>query len=284
MSISSQTIDDCALCLRRDILRLSHIIPRGCYRRVSMGERIAVNIVKDQAVLIQSQLKTPLLCKDCEDKFNKNGERYFLLQCLQPDHSFPLLDRAYFARHALNRISPTTAYWKAADLGIDHFKIAYFAASLFWRTFVAKEKLPDERISLDIGPVAAEALRKFLNLEAQDMPGVTIKVDVIEGIPGIPHDFRYNFALPQEIPNNLGVGVRFYTAEALGFAFSMISASDPDMLAAIYTNCFLHNNDHPLFVSQDMQKATVSRQEAWVRRSTPDKNLRAFQKSQDAVS
>jgi hypothetical protein len=102
MASKNLVVDQCPLCRRRDILKLSHIIPRGVYRRVSMNG-LSVNIVGGNATLTQSQLRTALLCEDCEQKLNKNGERYFLLNCLQSDASFPLLDRASLASHALPR-------------------------------------------------------------------------------------------------------------------------------------------------------------------------------------
>lgn len=273
-----RSVGECALCKRRALLELSHIIPKGCYRRVSLGSNLTVNIIRDKAVLTQMQLKIPLLCKACEDKLNKNGERYFLAQCLQADQSFPLFSRADLARHALISMTNGGAYWKAADLGIDYPKISYFAASLFWRTFVAKHKIPKERISLELDAHVAEALRAFLNEETHEIPGVMIKVDLINRIPH--HEFRSTFALPQEVPSpNFGSGVRFYTCEALGFAFTMTSATDPQMVSAMYTNCLIHNPDHPLFVSEQMTRAAAARQVAWVQRSTPTEHLSAYNKA-----
>jgi hypothetical protein len=264
--------------LRRDILQRSHVIPHGVYRRVSQHPKGSVNIVRDRAILTQAQLNVPLLCIDCERKFSKFGEHYFLGQCLQPDTSFPLLDRSLLARHALTPVREGTAYWKADQLGIDHAKIAYFAASLFWRTFMAKNKLPRERISLDLDSSVAEALRKYLNSERQDMPGVAIKIDVFERINGLPQDHRYCYAMPQEVPHQFGPSLRFYTAEALGFAFTMTTTTNIELVAAMNTNCFIHNPDHPLFLSKEMQQATAIRQAAWVSRSAPTENLRAFGK------
>lgn len=273
-----RSASECALCRRRTLVVLSHIIPKGCYRRVSLGDDRIVNIVRDKAVLTEVQLKAPLLCKACEDKLNKNGERYFLAQCLQLDQSFPLFSRADLARHALIPMTNGGAYWKAADLGVDYSKIAYFAASLFWRTFVAKDKVPRERISLDLDTHVAEALRAFLNLETQDIPGVMIKVDLIDRLS--QHEFRSTFALPQELrSHNFGSGVRFYISEVLGFAFTMTSATDPQTVLAMHTNCLIHNPDHPLFVSEQMTRATAARQVAWVRRSTPTEHLRAYNKA-----
>ncbi len=275
-----RSVGECALCKCRALLELSHIVPKGCYRRVSLGGNLTVNIIRDRAVLTEVQLKAPLFCKVCEDKLNKNGERYFLAQCLQADQSFPLFSRADLARHALISMTNGGAYWKAADLGVDYSKIAYFAASLFWRTFVAKHKIPQERISLELDAHVAETLRAFLNEEAREIPGVMIKVDLIDRIQH--HEFRSAFALPQELPtHNFGSDVRFYTSEALGFAFTMMSATDPQTVSAMYTNCLIHNPDHPLFVSEQMTRATAARQVAWVRRSTPTEHLRAYNKAHE---
>lgn len=271
-----QTVGECPLCKNVSSLADSHIIPQGCYRRIAFGEKSLVNIVKDTAILSQRQLKTKLLCHACEDRFNKFGERYFLLHCLQPDGSFPAFTRASLGSHALKLIGGDSGYWKADDVAIDYRKIAYFAASLFWRTFVAKSKV-DRSISLELDPSASEALRALLNRENDEIPGIMIKVDLIERIAGRSLDHRYCFGLPQEIPqHNFGPGLRFYTSEALGFAFTMTTTTDPELVSAMHTNCLIHNPDHPIFISQGMQQATFARQAAFVQKSTPTEHLRAY--------
>jgi len=49
----------------------------------------------------------------------------------------------------------------------------------------------------------------------------------------------------------------------------MTTSGDPDVISAMQTNCFIHNQDHPLFLSPEMQQATAVRQAAWVSKSTP---------------
>jgi len=271
------TVEDCRICKRRRLLRNSHVIPRGVYRRVQRDEKFSVNIVQRKAILSQAQLKAPLFCSDCEQRLSKRGEDYFLSNCLQRDGSFPLFFRAEICSPSLKAIRPQAGYWKADTLGADYEKIVYFGASIFYRTWAAKTKLPNHQISIEFEPTAGEALRAYLNEECQDIPNVALNVSLIPPVIGSPRDFRYAYSLPQEIKTHtLGSSVRFYTSECLGFAFTLVSSDDPGMISAMQTNCLLHNPDHPIFISSEMLRATVNRQINWVRNSQPTAHLRAY--------
>ena len=177
----------------------------------------------------------------------------------------------------MKAIRSRAGYWKADILGVEYEKIVYFGASIFYRTWAAKSKLPNRQISIEFEPFAAEALRAYLNEERQDIPNVALNVSLIPPVVGSPNDFRYAYSMPQEIrQHTLGSSVRFYTAECLGFAFTLVSSDDPNVVSAMHTNCLLHNLDHPIFISSEMQRATVNRQINWVRNSQPTEHLRAY--------
>jgi hypothetical protein len=81
---------------------------------------------------------------------------------LQRNGRFPLLLRTELGSVGFTRIRPSGGYWRSDQLQINYRKLACFGASLFWRTWAAKQKLPQERISIDLQPNVIEGLRDFL--------------------------------------------------------------------------------------------------------------------------
>jgi hypothetical protein len=115
------------------------------------------------------QLRTHLLCADCEDRFNKNGEKY-VMSWLRPrgaaNGDFPLLERLKVALpiHGSHALS----VYAADRIGIDTGKFGYFALSVLWRAAVKRWPMPDggstERVELG---GLEESLRRYLLSEAK---------------------------------------------------------------------------------------------------------------------
>src|SRR5438128_2473290 len=83
----------CRLCLLHRPLCMSHLAPAGGYKR--MRDTGAPN---PRPILIHGgiarstdfKIQDYLLCSECEELFNKNGERWVLNNCYQPDGEFPI--------------------------------------------------------------------------------------------------------------------------------------------------------------------------------------------------
>lgn len=111
-----------------------------------------------------SQLVDRLLCSECEDRFNKNGEQY-VLSWLSPrkaaQGSFPLFERLQLALPLHS--SPTLNAYRADSVGIDTAKFGYFALSVLWRGAVQRWRMPDGTLTqkIDLGELE-EPLRKYL--------------------------------------------------------------------------------------------------------------------------
>lgn len=140
----------CPLCDREEDLKLSHYIPRALY---------PANLVytnKSISGRITGQMKQYLLCADCEDRFNKNGENYVLKLIAPNKKHFPVLDRMKVAMPVPG--STRNAVYSSADLGVDTEKFGYFMVSILWRASVAEWMLPDKTVTKNItlgGPDAA---------------------------------------------------------------------------------------------------------------------------------
>src|SRR2546425_8654579 len=90
----------CKLCLKHDAaLVRSHLLPRSLYemaRTPSKKNSNPVMVTSKKVGTDSKQLWCYLLCKDCEQLFNKNGEDYVMRQVFN-GKDFPLLDRLKFA-------------------------------------------------------------------------------------------------------------------------------------------------------------------------------------------
>jgi len=276
MQIKSN-VGKCALCDQIRRLEKSHIIPQGCYSRLRDGAPFTVNVVGKSAFPSQKQLHARLLCKACEELFDKHGEKFFFRNCLQNDGSFPVFTRGIEHISELVTIGDQKAgYWPSASLGVPPEKLAYFAASLFWRTWAAKERLPRDRISIDLQPEVIEGLRDFLLSRSATIANAALVANLVGRTPQQSIDLRYVFSLPQEITrHDMGTDIRFYNTECLGFVFFLISAPEP-MLTYARTNCILHNESHPIFVGEGIQQGSIKRQYAWVGGSTPTESLKTW--------
>ena len=98
--MGKKVYDKCALCLQERELRKSHFMPSGFYKAIKgkKNDDIVNNLKNHNEVGYgDRQLTAHLLCDDCEDKFNKNGEKIAIKECYQYHYDkFELLDKANF--------------------------------------------------------------------------------------------------------------------------------------------------------------------------------------------
>ncbi len=113
------------------------------------------------ALTTSRQIHDCVLCGDCEQLLNKNGENYVISQ-MRGKHGFPLLDRL--------RVAPSVGsagnvrVYNGADIGVDTEKLAYFAVSVVWRAGVHKWRnlySNNSTYSIDVGPFL-EPMRQYL--------------------------------------------------------------------------------------------------------------------------
>lgn len=126
----------CKLCLQTRALQDSHYLPKGAYKRnraPGLKDSRPVVLSSDELVQSSIQLSDYLLCSDCEQKFNRNGESWVLANIPRDyGEKFPIVD-------ALNAEAPilddggTKLYAGANVKLLDMEKIVYFAMSIFWR-------------------------------------------------------------------------------------------------------------------------------------------------------
>jgi hypothetical protein len=106
------------------------------------------------------QIKDFLLCRDCEQRFSRNGERYTMTQ-VNRKGGFKLLQTL---ENSTNKRSAGgfTFYYQTSTLGIDRAKLAYFALSVFWRAAVhVWHRLEQTEPMIRMG-IYEEPIRKYL--------------------------------------------------------------------------------------------------------------------------
>lgn len=120
-----------------------------------------------------------LLCEACEDRINKNGERWVLLNNYRLDGPSPMY-RALCGAKADPKFRSGTIYSALQIPQIDINKLIYFGASVFWRASVAEWTMSGKKVQLiRLGAKYEEQFRQYLNGESGFPDNAAIWVAVV---------------------------------------------------------------------------------------------------------
>jgi len=131
------------------------------------------------AISTDLQVRDYVFCQECEDLFNKNGESWVLRNCSRHNEGFAI-------KAALNVESPVhvaenlTVYTAASVRGVNVSKLAYFAASMFFKSSVHEWKsgrTPPARIRL--GAKYENEIRSYLLGESPFPGNVFLWVSIV---------------------------------------------------------------------------------------------------------
>lgn len=154
----------CKLCLQDRDLRDSHLLPSAVWRLLNEprhGLRHPITMTEKVAVATSRQIHDYVLCGECEQLLNRNGEDYVISQ-MRGKRGFPLLERLRVAQ-SIGHAGSVRVYSGPA-LGIDTDKLAYFAVSVIWRAGAHKwRNLYSDKptYSISVGPFL-EPMRRYL--------------------------------------------------------------------------------------------------------------------------
>lgn len=127
----------CRLCRTPDVkLRDSHFMSAGFYKLARDDSRSNPNpvLVSEEISLLSSEQATAhLLCAKCEGRFNKGGETWVLKNCWHSETDFPLREALLPTMPSPLSLPDFTIFEARSASGVDADKLAYFAASIFWR-------------------------------------------------------------------------------------------------------------------------------------------------------
>jgi hypothetical protein len=164
----------CRLCLEPRELQQSHYMPAALYPRdqkLQYATRVGSGVVSHH-------MKAPLLCRDCEGMFDRNGESE-VLRHIAPKSvkRFPLHEKL---RLALPREDhPELSRFAGYDVGLDMDRFAYFTLSVVWRGAVHDWKLLDGTVRprMELGGFE-EPIRQYLSGRTQLPPDTAVIVIV----------------------------------------------------------------------------------------------------------
>jgi len=257
----SSTVEKCALCLQLKELCESHLLPKGNYRRlrgsspqITNGE--LVHVSSGKAWFSSKELKRPLLCFDCEQRFSTHGEKYFHAMCLQADGRFPLWERLRLSGGERQEM-PTTVSYDSRRLAEPYpVDLGYFALSIFWRASSIKwSASSDQRFELP--PEAKENLRQYLLGETALSDDIALFVNILSE-NNHPLDLRYVAYTPVKLPDGPGLpeGTSFYEFVALGVHFGLLVGRE---VRFAHDLCFIHGQLHKIFVSDELEDSLMNR-------------------------
>lgn len=219
----------------------SHYIPKGIYKRLRDKNETNPNpvvISKKGVVQTSRQTKAYLLCSECEERLNKNGEYWVLAHCLQEDRSFPL---ATILTSRVPDISspgnPTRIYYASNIPEINVTALAYFAASIFWRGSIYPWNT-DDSIPVGLGPFQ-EQFREYLMGLRMFPQDCALYVIVREGkkadrLTYTPTGGRQNI-------------FHFYNFPMPGLGFTLLTSKN--LRAAHRKFCIIHGRNNPIIVT-----------------------------------
>ena len=156
----------CKLCLQEQNLKKQPPDAEGSVRQ-STGFRVnrkprSFRPIEKLRKQSSYQTKDYVLCRECEDRLNKNGEMYVMGLVTKRNRQFPLLE-------AMRSVKPTmkTKNWEMYSEkdtpSIDRVKMAYFAMSVFWRASVHTWILENgSEVRIDLGRKYNEQIRTYL--------------------------------------------------------------------------------------------------------------------------
>lgn len=153
----------CKLCLLEKELRDSHYLPKGLLRYLqehSLRNPNPIMVTPDSVFQTSHQITDYLLCEDCEQRFNINGERWVIRQMARID-SFPIWEKLHEGT-PLAANEDRVCYAGASIPGLRMDQLVYFAMSVFWRGSVHswKDRAGKDH-GIDLG-IYEEPTRQFL--------------------------------------------------------------------------------------------------------------------------
>lgn len=153
----------CKLCQKKRPLCQSHLMPKGAYALCRAKHAKNPNpllISYNFTMQTSRQLKTPLLCFDCEQLLREKGEDWVIPQLARVGGPF-LLDASLRASPPLFTEPDLVAYALETIKGIHVPDLIHFAMGIFWKSAVHSWVKKEAEPWLSLGPYT-EPVRKFL--------------------------------------------------------------------------------------------------------------------------
>jgi hypothetical protein len=168
--------EGCPFCLLDKRLIESHLIPKGIYSLVG-GDANEAILVNSRLIMHTSrQTKDVLLCEECDNSLNRNGENWIIPKLARAGGGFVFLD-------ILEELPPDAEkerfkiYGAAKNPSIDVDKIVHFAMGVFWKASVHSWAANGNTPRIELGPYRDD-VRDFLRGDAPFPNNVSLNLFV----------------------------------------------------------------------------------------------------------
>ncbi len=150
----------CKLCLEVRPICDSHLAPAGLYKYCKAAELGPVRMTAEEIAVANDEVTAYLLCQECEQRLNRDGENWLLPKLATMEQKFPFYD-------ILTRVPPDTfqgnvsAYACSRNPDIGFRKLTNFAVGMFWKASVHSWRNNKGGPMIQLGKYGEE-FRRFL--------------------------------------------------------------------------------------------------------------------------
>lgn len=235
----SRPIGICKLCVQKNVLESSHLMPRRLYEYCQAPGFDPIRVTSEMVLPTSRQTQDYLLCKECENILNKGGEGWITPKLATFDKQFPLYD-LLIAVPPVFAESDYQVYYASMNPKIDTQKIIRFGMGLFWKAAVHSWKKNEREPRIELGRYS-ERIRLFLRGDA-DFPENVVLLPIVAP----PAAAFTGFNDPYEGVRD-AAGYRSFFFYVPGILFMMfVGKTIPSETKAL---CIHANRAHPILVS-----------------------------------
>jgi hypothetical protein len=226
----------------------SHYMPRALYK-LARDEKFKnphpVLIGEETARISSRQASDYFLCATCEDRFSKGGEAWVQGHCWRDKKTFALRGVLLAATPIPGSDAESKIYMADALPAVECERLAYFAASVFWRGAARDWTFDGEELPrLDFGTYAEE-LRQYLLNQAPFPTKAALFVHVSAGMESMRNNLIW---FPRKIS---GPGSFIYRFRIPGITFLLVLGNR----ALEYRDaCIVNGKGRPIFMMDDVDK------------------------------
>lgn len=251
----SAVMGNCRLCGEVRHLCDSHLLPAALYRLListTVNPPHPLVVTPTVTFTTSRQVSDYLLCVDCEERFRVGGEECALRNCYRIGEGFRLRDLALRCE-LLDDGLMGRIYSCKTNTEIEVEKLAYFAASVFWRAAVHRWHQPTlkPKVPIELGP-HQELLRQYLlgNTPFPNTMAVWLwlsQADPPSRVVTVPHSYRM-------------WSCHIHCFDIPGMRFTLpVSRTLPDWVRLM---CIVNGPDRPILISDapdDILRADIDK-------------------------
>jgi len=151
------------MCLRQKELVRSHLVSRKAHEYCDREGHNPIVLTRGTLMASDRQIQHPLLCFDCEQILNFEGENWCVDKLATFEKTFPLYDLV--AKGHPVAANGTTIYFVRDVPEVETEKIIHFGMGMFWKAAVHSWEGGTTDPRIDLGPYA-EPIRAWLRGES----------------------------------------------------------------------------------------------------------------------